>query len=789
MSKKPSDSSDIYHSTTDSIERTSQYFRPESENIPVLTIEDSLSSTPGDVQNETGNIKSKALDVQDDGRGAKIEHSTLQDSYNETESPAFVQSEEEDVQDMKNSPNKTTPNDESYVVSDSPVFAQSEQKDAQSEQRDAESDQGDVQSEHEATQSETADGSYIQMTEPFGEIDLNIITSPVFAARPRTLVFSETNERNSTAGSLSELPIETNKKPENLQQYRESYSDDTMSDIANRSGQSERSNQASFYSDHPTDCANEASYAEVIDTACSPISDFSAVQTPATCVTQQDRESSSVTLSSRRYPREELQSFRDLEKSLQNSLNLREDAQGESSICENLRRSAVGLIYGITDDIDGVKNNESAVSIDVIDAACSPLSIKEDASDEVKETKARHSHRLSSNQHLQQSIASDHQTTVNSDHIPILKSVRRHSSRRPDSLEAPVVSCSTPQHGQIVAVTKHMAVYERRASFQEALQKEKYDTPGGLLSKSRESSRRSGGVSSRSGGLDPYAGSESLFSNSVLSEEAKYNDNKANSKLAISNGEGSESLFSDHMLTDSKQSSQNGSRLDADQRFEPIREESENRTKFYRSFDLDVQEDMTLLLDHAVRIKNQYISESDSDLQSNKSDQAMISDDPVPMINNQSNHSDHQSNYFPPIVESDDDVSEIAIKVGNTLNHQAISDQSENHDYASDADSLSSNELNMISVLSGNRRSSANHRTSVAELINSDPDDSDQTDQSDSDDELLMRSRKSLRRSIMTIPRRSETDPNMSAEGDHCLEENGFSHENEFSSGTVACLC
>lgn len=820
----------------DSMERVSQYFVPEDSEDRILTIEDSLTSTPDEKQCE--NIDAQYMrEIPSNGCGK------IDDSYEEASVlDAQQEGESNDIADtlaMTISPGKpkreidtqnvqSVPSGENLDLSDANNFVEEEEVDRLNEKAHSldsadnstlsygGKSEGDDEPGNAGIEQSLAEGSYTQMTEPYECIKPELITtSPVVSTKGR--LFPEVNANYLDGESRFEGSRDQKQRSsEVFRQYRERIGDD--SEIEDESGLTDRCNgsdivgivndsldeangqsldkshgnhvntpppaissdvpvcdsNASFTPDKINDSAGkEATYIEVVDSACSPLNITSSngkgvasLHAPNSTASDYDRVSFE-TSAERKDSHEELQTFRELERNLQYNLSLQEDAQKGSHARSALRRSAIGLIYGLAGDLEDVDNNESGVSIEVIDAACSPLSLEEKDIDVVKQKTRRDNDRFSNLLP---------RARLSACHISRLKEERVISDQPADSPGPPVVSCSTPQDGQAVPVLEHMAVYEKAAGLREALQADRYNSPVEISRRSKGSLRRSGHLSSRSGGMEQEAGSKSLFSHSNLSEaEMKFYEQKPAQQLTasnggISNGTGgsshyaeSESLFSDHQVTDSKRNSQNGLKFYG----KAIAEQSEDRIKFCRSFDLDIQEDTTLPLDHDILIKNPCVSESDSDLQSNRSDQGMISCDDVHIASRHSGQflqiagSDHE--------EANDDDSEIAIKDQQSINHKSETDESEN-DECSSVDSISSVELGVISALSGSRLSSGNQHVSVCDLIDNDREDSANSDQSDSDDEVLMRSRKQLRRSIMAQPRFSETFDDLAENSNHSMK-------------------
>ena len=827
------------NSASGSLGETSCHF--ELENEAIDTVQDSLNSTPCDTESGLENIqdidcnianefakvddsykdKSIRADAPHDGECLSTAESSNNDDVvthtrNDSKDQNSFQLDRDPTQNCEEHPHGE------HVVD----WCESEDSDSYFESGDV--DKNPVHSEYTSPDfvpkefddnSATNEGSYIKMTEPFGDIDPGIITSPVVDIRPRALLFSRTGESRFDIESRTDresVPkYEENQRAtsrvqyrENMddrllsevartksrEQYRESISDSLLSEEASTTAETEgsfcsdkaralvgenqspsavasisfggnsqqhspncedyqtsstsrstvgRSPQTSF-ADDQSDNVEEA-VCEVIDAACSPMKDI--MSSSGTPVAGQYHEPTN-----RSSHFEELRSFRELEKSLRTGLILREDMQHGSATRRSIRRSAIGLMYGLCDDFVEGEESENSICIDVVDAACSPISTKEIDSEVVEEARERYSNGLL-DQHTVEGLVSGHSVKVNN--------LEMHPTRRPNFLQSNFVDCSTPQDEQPVSVTKHMAVCEAQPSFQETLKPDNDFGSGGILGHTGESIHRSGGLVSISGGSEQYQGSESLFS--TLSEEARLGDQKAWSKLTISSGASSNTSesgprISHQMSPAPRPNSRVSSKLEHDSKCEYIREEPEDVSKFVRSFNLEIQEDTTLILDQKIPIKSHYISESDSDLQSNKSYQALINDDHVEV-------DVHQSNHCPEIVESCNENSiyeddEIVLKELNSLDHELVSDHEsvsdhlENIDCLSDADSISSNEMNMISVLSGNRQSPLYQNQSASSMIDSYPDASDS---SDSESELLQRSRRSLRRSIMSLQRKSGT--------------------------------
>ena len=734
---------------SDSIERVNQYVEAKIRNEDIITIEDSLNETPGDVNDdldrEEANSQIESVKIED----SFVDGSTLEDQCDpcEDERPLFEPNDNESILSSKNdasrSPELNSNDVQSEQAANQASFSPANRPDSDENEQpneafDARGERGAnstcAASDLQMVQIESPqmEDSYIQIAKPCRGIGPDIIASPVLNENPRLIQCSNAIETNSD----KETPIGVLRDPmPDFVHYRDGNNDDVaLSDTDNESGDKEPSllsqsksaledstsnseslnvsckslshnalevsSQESSASRLSSDiAANASSYVEVIDAACSPMSNTASRDASPYQATPVESVSPG---------------------------NVRESRR-------SVRRSAIGLMYGLADE-----SNESEVSVEVIDAACSPVSVQELPSD-VLDDEDRNGSNKESSRGLSARLCADDIG---------LNEVSRLSDQRKDSLNPPVLSCSTPQYGQSVPGIEHMAVYEKRVSLHEALRAEKCNSLGG-------SSRRSRGSSRRSGGLDQFTGSGFLFSHSTLSEEVKYSDQKPFSKLVASNNShgsygsshfaGSESLFSDHLLTDSKQSLQIGSKSDSDQRCELIEEESEDAIQYHRSFNLDIQEDSTLPLDHDVRIKNPDVSESDSDLQSNRSDQAMISGGPE-MINGDR-----------VVVESGsedgkEDDHELVVKAGHSINHQPGVDDSESDDGPSGAGSLSSNEPNVVSFLSGNHLLSGDYPVSTSESIDNEPGSSLNHYQSDSDDEVLKRSRKNLRRSILAQP-------------------------------------
>ena len=794
----------------------------ETASPIMVTIEDSLSSTPRDMpsalddsQKRDSSLSSECAKVDDsymetsvtkdspfDGGSAQVEPNKHSDSCIdisgdfENEQRSF-QSEQYYAQSSKGCTQREHVDSKRENIGAQSCSADVCSKPVDTERACLQLDSpGAVQSEFESIANDFTDteGSYIHMTEPFENIDPGIIMSPVLDLRPQALLFpgtaaSESNWRHEETidnGRTSDVTSTDAELGENINRNMESFVEDENQLLPARKDDSESeqqsansqvyetssisgneidlSHQTSFSSDYLTDTVEESTY-EVIDAACSPMS--ITLRSPGYPVTGQDYESSSPGCQSE----EKLRNFRDLEKNLRKNACLPGDMQKESATSRtDLPTPAQGLECGLAESFDGVESNESGVSIEVIDAACSPMSIKESDSEVADESTRRDSNVLQ--------LEGEHVTDSSmSDYAVEMKGARRHSSRRPESLEPKAVRCSTPHDGQSLPVTKAITDYDARSSLQEPFMKIKLFSPGELLDKPKESFRRSEGLVSRSVDSEQYQGSGSLFSTSFLSEEAKANGQNASSKLTISNGAqgslqhvGLESLLSDQILTESKQNSRASSKLGGS-----IREETEDSSKFCRSFNLESQETSTLRYDE-ILIKNHYVSESDSDILSNKSDLGLNGD--------QSYHS-HQ------IIKSDnedtnDDDNEIVMKVQKSLDFEAFSDQS---DYcASDADSVSSNELNMMSVLSGNRQSPPYHNSSASNVIDNYQASSVSSGESDSGDEQLMRSRRSFRMSIMGLPRlpKSPESADLSCanpEATGNLDASGVSEENDATAG------
>ena len=362
---------------------------------------------------------------------------------------------------------------------------------------------------------------------------------------------------------------------------------------------------------------------------------------------------------------------------------------------KDLRRSAAGLIYGVTQSRDTSTNNSSGVArvsfVEVGDMACSPMHLSDDNSTSTKYPTPNSS---KNSKALLWNAATESPNSVNSNQM--------NNRTRDVQDERPVGRLFSGLDSSLDRTHSPTDETHKKTSF--------------AWSATRTAEESSGMHGSQ------FAGSESLFSTSAVTDE-----NKTNSHLAQS--------LPTQPVPDG---------LDS------FSEQSESACSYIPHS--DAQQADTVLIDRTVDFdsSHHHVKENHSFNHTAELHSSLISDHDAEESQASENLSAHRSL---KIMESDSD-------------HDSYDDNVMTDD---DDCSVSSNELNMISVLSGRRLSMSdatneftdhdmNDFLPVASNIVSDEDDSCNAE---SDDEMLKRSRKSLRKSILNRPKSSPKSPSL----------------------------
>ena len=458
--------------------------------------------------------------------------------------------------------------------------------------------------------------------------------------------------------------------------------------------------------------------------------------------------------------------------------SLTSPSQQSTSARKDLRRSAVGLIYGLTPTQD--RSDASSVSVEVVNMACSPI---------------------------------DFQETVHNDEI-----FPGMASKKKEMNDAPMwnlASASPDTFQSFVADRKSSGV----GNNSNESQKNRYQSPHvrspkvvssstpGLDTSDRSNERKSFQWSAlttlqavqqshASHGSSQYAGSESLFSNSPLTLENRCtsqntSENQSSttnsSRLAegsnavkvISQDYESECLFSEHVSSNvllNSHSDRSGKEPVAIQKSFESEIDSELAEMHPKKAVacLEATERSSQLTEARVGQVSETVLIPDESAETNANSH-------VVNVTNQesyrslhiteSSDSDHSDDWNNQAIDESDPEIKLKEKSVEITQDQDESLQSANGDdtYDSDAESISSNEMNMISILSGGRLSTADydHQSSdnhdsndyvavASNIIGYDSSDSDDSGSDDDDsDEMLIRSRRSLRMSILSKPKSS----------------------------------
>ena len=537
----------------------------DSTAVGVITIKDSLNSTPCEGENALDALQNETYDIPEDFDMVEERH--LQASLVSEDSPYEGRADvgpsrcigsytgtTVDYRKMQNSfENKEDPaHDE--------IFEHSETGNGPCEGARAQGEANDAK-QRLVFESEASDNELVVMKSPvFCERignDSSNTDSSFIQEKSQGLSSNITSpDLNFKSRSLnSDMMDGVDHEEQFLEQYEPNRSNQSIQDSCISEGSGGISHQTSFAPDHITDAGEESMY-EVVDVACSPINSALQVEPKVSLdkmVAKKDQSPDNTVES------EELQSFRDLVKNLQRTLSLRKDAQERSAKRRDLRRSAVGLIHGLAEDPDDAESDEQSLSVDVIGSNCLPLSMEENVSLDLGAKKKKED----SNRMPTHEVAKERAPY----NISKMNVSKRYSNMQPGSLEPMTVQCSTPEAGQYVP-------------------RDNYFHSGVLLTKSRDSLGRLGGLGSGSGS-NQYQGSGSLFSSSAISEELKSNAQRSSSKFSMVNADGSNGALGafqqaeplDHSVTDPMHTSNTSSNLKGHPKRGCIGEESESRCR------------------------------------------------------------------------------------------------------------------------------------------------------------------------------------------------------------------
>ena len=465
--------------------------------------------------------------------------------------------------------------------------------------------------------------------------------------------------------------------------------------------------------------ASSASYIDMVDDMCSPISNVSLHQEPISTSLNAAVDKSVLTPESV-MPITDAVAASSTVASTPKSVIARDSLSAvKDSPRRDLRRSAAALIYGLTKAYDNTANSPTEVSIEVIDMACSPLRVEENENNFLKEPANGSSVNLPT-------LSANSSATGNDQRMSFgLPEVVRH-------IDINAQQCSTPhQEKPVPPIDVNV---DRRRTFNWSAMANLQITEKSL----------------ESDGFSNDAGSESLFSNSAnklgnQSQPASTDlGNSATGMCTSSQYATSQSLFSELTADGSKdKSAQNSQRRSKSMQGE-MGDLPENLD------DDDIQEAETILItprDHDNCMPDLSMGEYTSDRDTIRTDN----------FQNGSSHSGKDAKSWNGSYKHNDESNEsceftakgeTSKSLANQTNGDDSSSNEETGDYDdyNDDDSVSSNELQMISLLSGNRSINREQAISDREY----PDDFDsESDSSDSDDEVLLHSRRSLRMSIL----------------------------------------
>ena len=458
--------------------------------------------------------------------------------------------------------------------------------------------------------------------------------------------------------------------------------------------------------------------------------------------------------------------------------SLTSPSQQSTSSHTDLRRSAVGLIYGLTPTQD--RSDASSVSVEVVNMACSPIDFQEtvhnnQAFPEMANRKKEMNdapiwNLASASPDTFQSFEADRKSFGVGDNS---NELQKYRYRSPHVRSPKVVSSSTPDLDTSDRSNERKSFqWSALTNLQAALQ------------------------SHASHGSSQYAGSESLFSNSPLtlenrctSQNASENQSGAANSSRLAEGSNavqmisqvyeSEPLFSEHVSSNvilNSHSHCSGK--------EPVSREE----IFESELDSEVAEThpQNTVAGSEATERSSKVTEAGV---AKESETVLIRDESAETNGNshvrnityqesyrslhiiESSDSDHSDNCNDQAIDESDPEIKLKEKSVRITQNQGESLQSANGDdtYDSDAESISSNEMNMISMLSGGRLSTANYDYQSSDnhdsndyvavasnIIGDDSSDSgDSASDDDDNDEMLIRSRRSLRMSILSKPKSS----------------------------------
>eukprot|EP00795_Rhopilema_esculentum_P015254 gene15254-6462_t len=465
--------------------------------------------------------------------------------------------------------------------------------------------------------------------------------------------------------------------------------------------------------------ASSASYVDMVDDMCSPISNVSLHQEPISTSLNAAVDKSVFTPDSVMPITNAVAASSTVASTPKSAIARDSFSAVKDSPRKDLRRSAAALIYGLTKTYDNTANSPTEVSVEVVDMACSPLRVEENENNFLKEPANGSSVNL-------QTLSANSSAYGNDQRVSFgLHEVVRH-------YDINAQQCSTPhQEKPVPPIDVNV---DRRRTFNWSAMANLQITEKSL----------------ESDGFSNDAESESMFSNSANKLENQSQPastdlgNSATGMCTSSQYATSQSLFSELTADGSKdKSAQNSQRRSKSMQGE-MADLPEN------PYDDDIQEAETILItprdnDNSMPdlSMGEYTSDRNTIRTGNFPNGSSHSGKDAKSLNGSYRHNDESNESCEFTVKG-----ETSTSLANQTNGDDLSSNEETGDYddCNDDDSVSSNELQMISLLSGNRSINREQAISDHEY----PDDFDsESDSSDSDDEVLLHSRRSLRKSIL----------------------------------------